>query len=288
MFIIDSQKADQDSFTDLEVQAANESDLPYGSSSSSSNSLSKSDSSSLSNISSSKFQNQTWVHDNQAKQSTVTSDRNALKENMKQGEKTRTKSGDEQLLKEDEQKTLTAKSPEAFQCLKPHSEQSEVVASTSKSPTSPADKHSPRLAEPLKLDISEDNHKSAFKKVGKRFKMTHVPEDSLIIGNFGGNVNSSLVKESSISKDSKASADKIVKSIENTGALSSTGGIATKSAKVESDEIEARTRQTRKGKQDLPVDSESWCFIGFRWIWSKNSTEKVETSIENTGESGVA
>ena len=104
--------------------------------------------------------------------------------------------GGEQLLREEEQKTLTSKSPEAFQYLKPqtennHTDDSAVTPTSDlqtpentksqgqKSPTSLIQRLPLKLTETLKLDVGNETRKSAFKKVGQRFHTSHVSEDSL-------------------------------------------------------------------------------------------------------------
>ena len=215
--MLDSQKVDQDQYTDHEVPMTSDSDLPSCSSSASDISVSKSgvpcggiksdapsSSSCVSKVQNSQSSlmdcivNQGGNLGTEGDSIKQTQSKSSEQECLKLPKKT-TSLGDENLKDDDEhEKTLTALSPEAFRCLKPQTEQSGGckagkdcdnlatdffnkmnISGVPKSPTGLSKRIPPELTDTLKLDMNQDMHKSAFKKVGKRFKMSHVPEESL-------------------------------------------------------------------------------------------------------------
>ena len=227
MFMLNSQKIDLEQYTDREVQATSDSDLPSGSSSASDISSSKNNgpcASSKSDLlcsstsSLSKLQNS--IMDNLVKQNTSsakeiiharqTLDRKSEKD-CSDLQKKDSSPSEKEIFKDDEQKTITAKGPAVFQSKKSTDSSTEskggidVDSLTSdienkvnitgpNLPTSLIQKIPPQLTE---LDVSQESHKSAFKKVGKRFKMTQVSEESLKLQNSSQRfVTSTLSNES--------------------------------------------------------------------------------------------
>ena len=250
MFILDSQKTEHDQYTDQETQVTNESDLPCAGSSAK---LLNNQSYPPCSNSSTRHQNtQSLVTTTAFKHSATlltdvetvnqTRQRKSPKEVVKGEGKNKVEG--EPFLKEDEQKTLTSKSPEAFPYLKPQIEQSQLGTEDSaatptsdlphtvndisakghapKSPTSLIQRLPSKLTEVLKLDVGQETHKSAFKKVGQRFKTSHVPEDSLKTGSSGSASSASHVNETDVCKDRNMS------NFRTTETLAETAGKANK------------------------------------------------------------
>ena len=212
MFILDSQKTEHDQYTDQETQLTNEGDLPCVGSSS------KNSSQSISPCSNFSTRHQSSPNVNVSSKQGGPSMTETTTLNKNHPKKSPKDLGGEQSLKEEEQKTLTSKSPEAFQYLKPqtennHTDDSAVTPTSDlqtpentksqgqKSPTSLIQRLPLKLTEALKLDVGNETRKSAFKKVGQRFHTSHVSEDSLkSMSAYGASHGNSISQESDLPK----------------------------------------------------------------------------------------
>ena len=242
--MLDPQKVDQAQYTDLDPQAVSESDLPSCSSSASDSSLYKSGFPYGTSIKSDAPCSSSCVPKVQNIQSSK--DGVVIQRGKVDGEgvddKIKSDWEDLTLLKkapalvddDEHEKTLTALSSDVSKSLKIEMGQSEdcvakqgfdklstdfmnkvsVAAGVPTSPTSLSQRIPPELAETLKLDVHQDTHKSAFKKVGKRFKMSHVPEESLKLASTSG--TAALTENASIKTETEHSEVAVEKELGET------------------------------------------------------------------------
>ena len=202
--MLDPQKIDQYQYSDIDLQAVSESDLPSFSSSASEGSI-KSGFPYVAGIKSDAPCGNSSVPKVQNNQSSVKSGNSNPREKLEiQSEDCKGRTVRDALTPDEKtatscdndehEKTLTAKSSDVSRSLKLEMGQglgtgqdcdklandfrNQVIVSAGELPTSPA-RLSERIPPELGIDVNQDTHKSAFKKVGKRFKMTHVPEESL-------------------------------------------------------------------------------------------------------------